>query len=84
MRVKIELLYFAALKDLVGTAREALEIELSTPSVAELCAELERRRPELAGRLGSVRVAVNESFAEAGELIPDGATVALIPPVSGG
>lgn len=82
--MKIELLYFAALKDLVGTASEHLEIELSKPSVSELCAELERRRPELAGRLGSVRVAVDESFADASDVIPDGATVALIPPVSGG
>lgn len=82
--MNIELLYFAALKDLTGTASERLEVDLSRPSVAELCSELERRRPELAGRLGAVRVAVNEAFADPGDVIPDGATVALIPPVSGG
>lgn len=82
--MNVELLYFAALKDLTGTASERLEVELSKPCVAELCAELERRRPELAGRLGAVRVAVNEVFADPSDVIPDGATVALIPPVSGG
>ncbi len=82
--MNIELLYFAALKDLTGTASEKVELSLPRPSVSELCAELERRRPELAGRLASVRVAVNETFADPADVVPDGATVALIPPVSGG
>jgi molybdopterin converting factor small subunit len=45
---------------------------------------LERTKPALQGRLGSVRVAVNEEFAETSALVRGGEVVALIPPVSGG
>ncbi|MCA9631818.1 MAG: molybdopterin converting factor subunit 1 [Myxococcales bacterium] len=82
--MRIELLYFAALKELTGTSGETLEIDLSEPTVSDLCSELERRRPELVGRLGAVRVAVNEAFAQSSDVVPEGATVALIPPLSGG
>jgi molybdopterin synthase sulfur carrier subunit len=34
--------------------------------------------------LSSVMTAINESFANEGDLIKDGDTVAFIPPVSGG
>ncbi len=80
----LEVLYFAALKELVGVRSERLELDLERPSVSELCAELERVRPVLQGRLQAVRVAIDESFARAADEVPDGATVALIPPVSGG
>lgn len=52
--------------------------------MAALCQLLELRKPEFRGRLGAVRVAVNEEFAEASALLHGGEVVALIPPVSGG
>lgn len=82
--IAVEVLYFAALKDLVGLRSERLEFDLLRPSVSELCAELERVRPALQGRLRAVRVAIDESFAQPSDEVPDGATLALIPPVSGG
>jgi len=76
-------LYFAALRDLAGTSEE--RVGLAAPlSVAAFLASLEERRGELRGRLGSVRVAVNEEFSEPSTLLRGGEVVALIPPVSGG
>jgi molybdopterin converting factor small subunit len=52
--------------------------------VTALLAVLEARHGALAGRLTSVRVAVNEEFAEGSHELRGGEVVALIPPVSGG
>jgi molybdopterin converting factor subunit 1 len=78
------ILYFAALRELVGVSEERLS-GLSRPlSVSGLSQMLAGRYPQLRPHLGSVRFAVNETFADAGTGIEDGDTVALIPPVSGG
>ncbi len=76
------MLYFAAVRDLVGQSEE--KIATSARTIAELRAWLEKSRPALAGRLGTVRFARNEQFATDDEAIADGDVVALIPPVAGG
>ena len=81
--VRVRLLYFAALKDLTGLAEEWLELEDAT-SVAEVVARLPQVRPVLAGKLSSVRIALNETFAAPSDHVNEGDTLALIPPVSGG
>ena len=53
-------------------------------TVAELPAFLERAHPVLAARLGAVRFAVNEAFADPDTALVAGDVVAVIPPVSGG
>ena len=79
----MQVLYFAALRDLAGTSEES--VGLAVPqSVGSLLAALEDRHGQLRGRLGSVRVAVNEEFTELATLLRGGEVVALIPPVSGG
>lgn len=80
----LQLLYFAGLVDLLGLREETLVVPSGVDTVALLRAHLERERPRLAGRLGEVRFAVNETFARDDEALHDGDTVALIPPVSGG
>lgn len=80
--MRLEILYFAAVRELVGTDREARETAAST--VAALAAELEEAHPALRGRLAQVRFAVNEAFAEDSTALSDGDVVALIPPVAGG
>ncbi len=81
----ISVLYFAALRDLVGTGEEQLGLASDgSLSIRSLLGELEARHAGLRGRLQSVRVAVNEEFAEPDTLLWGGETVALIPPVSGG
>lgn len=82
MRVRV--LYFAALRELVGRAEEELEVPDEVREVASLRALIEARVPALAGRLSSVRVARNEAFADEREAIADGDVIALIPPVAGG
>ena len=80
----ITLLYFAAVRELVGTDEERLTLPASVKTIADLSAFLEHHRPALAGRLGAVRFARNETFATTGEPLADGDVVALIPPVAGG
>jgi molybdopterin converting factor subunit 1 len=77
-------LYFAALRDLVGASEERVELEAAGTFVSELLRELEGRHIGLRGRLASVRVAVNEEFTEPSARLSGGEVVALIPPVSGG
>ena len=80
----ITVLYFAAVRDLVGRDEEKLVVPSDVRTVAELAAFLTKHHVALAGRLGSVRFARNETFATNGELLSDGDVVALIPPVAGG
>jgi molybdopterin converting factor subunit 1 len=80
----VRMLYFAAVRELVGIVEENLELPASVRSVADLPGYLERAHPVLEGRLRGVRIAVNETFATADEQLKDGDVIALIPPVAGG
>jgi molybdopterin converting factor subunit 1 len=80
----VSVLYFAALRDLAGTGEERVSLPRLPTSVEALLAVLEERHGALAGRLTSVRVAVDEEFAETSRELRGGEVVALIPPVSGG
>jgi MoaE-MoaD fusion protein len=74
---------FAVLRERTGGP----EMELDLPegaTVADLKAAVEARIPELAGRLGAVRVAADYAFLGDADPLPPGAELALIPPVSGG
>jgi sulfur-carrier protein len=82
--VTITVLYFAAVRELVGTDEERVDLPAGVTTIAELAGHLARLHPALAGRLGAVRFARNETFASNDELLGDGDTVALIPPVAGG
>jgi molybdopterin converting factor subunit 1 len=80
----IELLYFAAIRELVGVPRESIELADPAASVADLVAWLESNRPSLRGHLPKVRFAVGDRFVESTHQLRTGDVVALIPPVSGG
>lgn len=82
--MRVTLLYFAGVRDLVGRAREDLTLPPDVRSVGALAAWLERERPALAGRLATVRIARNEEFARVEDAIAEGDELALIPPVAGG
>lgn len=83
-RARVLVLYFAGVRDLVGCAEESLSLPARVQTVADLAEHLERARPALAGRLGSVRFARNEEFAAGVDPIAEGDVIALIPPVAGG
>jgi molybdopterin converting factor subunit 1 len=82
--VGVTILYFAALRDLVGRSEEKLALPDDVASVAALALHLSRLHPQLADRLSHVRFARNEEFARPADSLVDGDVVALIPPVAGG
>jgi molybdopterin synthase sulfur carrier subunit len=79
----IRLLYFARLRETLGSAGEILE---STPAtVADLLAELSARGDTWQDALsGKVLVAVNQEMALQDTALADGDEVGLFPPVTGG
>ena len=82
MRVRV--LYFAAVRDLVGVGEEDLESPETVRAVGDFSAWIAARHAALDGRMGSVRIARNEAFASAGDALAEGDVLALIPPVAGG
>jgi sulfur-carrier protein len=79
----VQLLYFAALRDLAGTGAETFTLPPTVRTVNDLLSHL-GERSAFRGKLTSTRVAINEQFCDAEAAISDGDTVALIPPVQGG
>ncbi len=78
------ILYFAAARDRAGLAQEQLAV-LPPPGTVHAVLELVgQRHPELRPLFPHLRVAVNQCFAQLDEVVPEGAEVALIPPVAGG
>jgi MoaE-MoaD fusion protein len=79
----LTVLYFAAARERAGTARETLEGP-APANVRQLLEVLAGRHPELRPLLPHLRVAVNQEFQSLDAPVPDGAEVALVPPVAGG
>jgi molybdopterin converting factor small subunit len=80
---KILLVAFGGTKQILGTT--TLEFPLEAPStVADLFDRICRDYPALARHQCSIRLAVNGSYAQAGDPVSPGDEVALIPPVAGG
>jgi len=80
----VQVLYFAVLRELTGRSEELLELPLTVHTVRDFVAYLQRARPELSGRMASVRVALDEAFADDSDALGQPRTIALIPPVAGG
>ncbi|MCC6525643.1 MAG: MoaD/ThiS family protein [Polyangiaceae bacterium] len=77
------MLAFAGARDVIGRAE--LLLELSRPTTCrELLDRLCLDFPALAPHRGSLRLAVNGSYAFLDEAVSPGDEVALIPPVAGG
>ena len=81
--VEVRILFFAQLKDLAGKNRITLQNPAGT-TVAGLRQILETQFPLLQTRIKTTLVSINQEFAPDGDLIPEGAEIALFPPVSGG
>ena len=82
--MNVTVLYFAALRDVMGTGEESVTLPADVRTAAEFLRFLEGARAALTGRLQSVRLARNECFAEPDETLAAGDVLALIPPVAGG
>lgn len=82
-KVRIKVLFFARLKDLVADSE--IRLDLPTDSqVSDLKVILAQQYPPLAPALSSALISINMVYAFDGDTIPAGAEVALFPPVSGG
>jgi molybdopterin converting factor subunit 1 len=82
--MKITVLFFATLRSLTGLKSQ--EFDLPPESrVADLKIIVGDRFPQVASALmETVLVSVNREYAQDDQIVPDGAEVALFPPVSGG
>jgi len=81
--VNVTVLLFASLADRVGKRRLELPYE-EGDTVASVRDRLVAAYPVVAGFVPSLMYALNEEYVRAGDPVRPGATLALIPPVSGG
>jgi molybdopterin converting factor subunit 1 len=81
MRVRVRL--FARAKDLMGASSVTLDLAEGA-TVGQLRQRLAEEQPALAVLLQRSALAVNDEFAQDETILPPGAEVALLPPVSGG
>jgi sulfur-carrier protein len=82
--MRITVLYFSAVRELVGRSEEALDLPESVRTVGDLASHIVSVHPALADRLAPVRWARNEEFVTASAPLTAGDVVALLPPVAGG
>lgn len=80
----VTILYFAAIRDLAGSASEPLTLPDQVNTVNDFVSYLGEHRPVLKDALSAVRIARNESFVALSEPVETGDVLALIPPVQGG
>lgn len=83
--MKITIKYFASIREATGLAHEVLDT--SSVTLGALRAELVARGGGYAQSLApgrAVRMALNQTMADADQPLTDGAEVAFFPPVTGG
>jgi molybdopterin synthase catalytic subunit len=81
MRVRV--LFFGVLKDLVGKASESLEVREGA-TVADVLTHYESSVPRMREFLPTIAMSVNQHYSGPGTMLGDNDEVALLPPVSGG
>jgi molybdopterin converting factor subunit 1 len=81
--MRIQVLYFAVLRERLGRDEESLELA-DGASVRDALVALAERHPAFASLRSQIRVAVNQEFAGDELVLAEGDELALIPPVAGG
>jgi len=82
-KVQVRLLFFASLKDIVGSRQLDLDVP-SGATVNDLLERLEKRYPKLGPYRSIVLTSLNEDYVDKEAVVSDGDEVAIFPPVSGG
>jgi molybdopterin converting factor subunit 1 len=80
---RVKILFFATLRDYVGSKTIELEIPSGT-TVRGLTDLLVAKYPRLEKVRDSMMAAINREYAADEAVVPDGAEIAFFPPVSGG
>lgn len=81
--MRIRVLLFGQLKDLVGRAEDSLDLQANSPLSAVL-SHYGRLFPRFESLAASIACAVNQEYASAATILQEGDEVGLLPPVSGG
>ncbi len=81
--ILIHVIIFAHLRELIGQQKIDLEIPQGT-DVLSLKRIISTHYPRIQPALDTIIIAVNQEFAPDTTVIPEGAEVAIFPPVSGG
>jgi molybdopterin converting factor subunit 1 len=82
--MQVTILFFATLRSLTEQKSITLDLEPGS-SVGDLKTKVVERYPQIAkAMVDTVLVSVNREYADDKLIIPNGAEVALFPPVSGG
>jgi molybdopterin synthase sulfur carrier subunit len=84
--MKLEVLFFASLREALGRSREAVELPPGVGTVAALREYLCARGAEWTALqpARTLRAAVNQEMVPPGHTLRDGDEVAFFPPVTGG
>jgi molybdopterin synthase catalytic subunit len=81
--VRVQVLFFAQARERAGCAAAAIELPAGS-RVRDALQAIAAEHPELAPLTPHLAVAVDGTLARADDAVPDGAELALLPPVSGG
>lgn len=81
--MNVTVLLFASLADRAGRRRVELPYQQGD-TVRTVCDRLVESYPALRAFVPTLLYALDEEYVRAGDPVPPGATLALIPPVSGG
>lgn len=87
MTASVTVLYFAWLRERVGTSQEICELPPGEVTVSELVGLLAGRSPRHAAAFENrrtIRCAVNQEFADPATVLRPRDEVAFFPPVTGG
>lgn len=85
--MKIELRYFASVREALGIAQEAVEVPEGIATVGDVRAWLRARGAVWAETLAegrALRMACNHTMTDPGTRLTEGCEVAFFPPVTGG
>ncbi len=82
-QMKIGVLFFGVLKDLVGRSSETVDLPEGT-RVREVLLHYGRQAPRFEEMAPSLAISVNQEYSGADRVLHEGDEVGLLPPVSGG
>jgi molybdopterin synthase sulfur carrier subunit len=85
--MKLELKFFASLREALGVSQETIEVPATVNTIAELRTYLIERGDTWAHALANgkaLRCALNQEIVDANTPLQAGAEVAFFPPVTGG
>jgi molybdopterin synthase sulfur carrier subunit len=85
--MKIKLLYFAKLREVLGIDREEIDIKSDIKTLAELITFLKLRGHQwqtIFDKSPSIRMAINQELVEINHAINANDEIAFFPPITGG